>query len=202
VLSTVMKRGEPAELSLGLLGRGCSRSERPGDGRWSGRAAGPERPRRPRRAAVIPPGPSQGPGGRGGRRPGCGRRASGWRHRRGSGPARAGERIRERVHAGQVGGDRARIVPGVHGVVREGEMDDPVGGRTGSSIAARAASRERSARLGSCQPRQQAALRPAAANGLGAQSRPVEHRQPDDAVARGAAIAKCRYRRRDSDPLR
>jgi DDE superfamily endonuclease len=56
--------------------------------------------------------------------------------------------------------------------------------------------------LGVCQPRQQAALRPAAANGLGAQSRPVEHRQTDDAVARGAAIAKCRYRRRDSDPLR
>jgi hypothetical protein len=56
--------------------------------------------------------------------------------------------------------------------------------------------------LGVCQPRQEAALRPAAANGLGAQSRPVEHRQADDAVARGAAIAKCRYRRRDSDPLR
>ena len=57
-------------------------------------------------------------------------------------------------------------------------------------------------RLGVCQPRQQAALRPAAANGLGAQSRSVEHRQADDAVARGAAIAKCRYRRRDSDSLR
>jgi hypothetical protein len=56
--------------------------------------------------------------------------------------------------------------------------------------------------LGACQPRQQAALRPAAANGLGAQSRPVDHRQADDAVARGAAITKCRYRRRDSDPLR
>jgi hypothetical protein len=56
--------------------------------------------------------------------------------------------------------------------------------------------------LGVCQPRQQAALRPAAANGLGAQRRPVEHRQTDDAVARGAAIAKCRYRRRDSDSLR
>ena len=56
--------------------------------------------------------------------------------------------------------------------------------------------------LGVCQPRQQAALRPAAADGLGAQSRPVEHRQADDAVARGAAIAECRYRRRDSDPLR
>jgi hypothetical protein len=55
--------------------------------------------------------------------------------------------------------------------------------------------------LGVCQPRQQSALRPAAAHGLGAQSRPVEHRQADDAVARGAAIAKCRYRRRDSDPL-
>ena len=55
--------------------------------------------------------------------------------------------------------------------------------------------------LGVCQPRQQAAPRPAAANGLGAQSRPVEHRQADDAVARGAAIAKGRYRRRDSDPL-
>jgi hypothetical protein len=52
-----------------------------------------------------------------------------------------------------------------------------------------------------CQPRQQAALRPAAANGLGAQRRPVEHRQTDDAVTRGAAIAKCRYRRRDADPL-
>jgi hypothetical protein len=56
--------------------------------------------------------------------------------------------------------------------------------------------------LGVRQPRQQAALRPAAANGLGAQSRPVGHRQADDAVARGAAIAKCRNRRRDSDPLR
>ena len=56
--------------------------------------------------------------------------------------------------------------------------------------------------LGACQPRQQAALRPAAANGLGAQSRPVEDRQTDDAVARGAAIAKCRDRRRDADPLR
>jgi hypothetical protein len=56
--------------------------------------------------------------------------------------------------------------------------------------------------LGVCQPRQPAALRPAAANGLGVQSRPVEHRQADDAVARGAAIAECRYRRRDSDPLR
>ncbi|MCW2910278.1 MAG: hypothetical protein JWL68_5067 [Actinomycetia bacterium] len=55
--------------------------------------------------------------------------------------------------------------------------------------------------LGVCQPRQEAALRPAATNGLGAQSRPVEHRHADDAVARGAAIAKCRYRRRDSDPL-
>jgi hypothetical protein len=52
-----------------------------------------------------------------------------------------------------------------------------------------------------CQPRQQAALRPAAANGLGAQSRPVEHRQADDAVTRGAAIAEGRYRRRDSDAL-
>jgi hypothetical protein len=50
--------------------------------------------------------------------------------------------------------------------------------------------------------KKQAALGPAAANGLGAQSRPVEHRQADDAVARGAAIAKCRDRRRDSDPLR
>jgi hypothetical protein len=59
-----------------------------------------------------------------------------------------------------------------------------------------------SAPSGVCQPRQQAALRPAAANGLGAQSRPVEHRQTDDAVARGAAIAKGRYRRRDPDPLR
>lgn len=56
--------------------------------------------------------------------------------------------------------------------------------------------------LGVCQPRQEAALRPATANCLGAQSRPVEHRQADDAVARGAAITKCRYRRRDSDPLR
>ena len=56
--------------------------------------------------------------------------------------------------------------------------------------------------LGVCQPRQQAALRPTAAYGLGAQRRPVEHRQADDAVARGAAVAKCRYRRRDSDPLR
>jgi len=56
--------------------------------------------------------------------------------------------------------------------------------------------------LGACQPRQQAALRPAAANGLGAQSRPVEDRQTDDAVARGAAIAKGRDRRRDADPLR
>jgi hypothetical protein len=55
--------------------------------------------------------------------------------------------------------------------------------------------------LGVCQPRQEAALRPAATNGLSAQSRPVEHRHADDAVARGAAIAKCRYRRRDSDPL-
>src|SRR5213078_4496759 len=60
----------------------------------------------------------------------------------------------------------------------------------------------RTAHLGVCQPRQQAALRPAAANGLGAQSRPVEHRQTDDAVARGTAIAKGRYRRRDADPLR
>jgi len=57
-------------------------------------------------------------------------------------------------------------------------------------------------RLGVCQPGQEAALRPAAADSLGAQGRPVEHRQADDAVARGAAIAKCRYRRRDSDPLR
>ena len=42
---------------------------------------------------------------------------------------------------------------------------------------------------------------PATSSGqwLGAQGRPVEHRQADDAVARGAAIAKCRYRRRDSD---
>ena len=56
--------------------------------------------------------------------------------------------------------------------------------------------------LGVGQPRQPAAPRPAAANGLGAQSGPVEHRQADDAVTRGAAIAKCRYRRRDSDPLR
>jgi Protein of unknown function (DUF664) len=55
--------------------------------------------------------------------------------------------------------------------------------------------------LGVCQPGQQAAPRPAAANGLGAQRRPVDHRQTDDAVAGGAAIAKCRYRRRDSDPL-
>jgi hypothetical protein len=55
--------------------------------------------------------------------------------------------------------------------------------------------------LGVCQPCQQAALRPAAANGLGPQRRPVEHRQADDAVARGPAIAKCRYRRRDADPL-
>jgi hypothetical protein len=55
--------------------------------------------------------------------------------------------------------------------------------------------------LGVCQPGQQAALRPAAANGLGVQLRPVEHRQADDAVARGAAIAKCRDRRRHSDPL-
>jgi len=39
------------------------------------------------------------------------------------------------------------------------------------------------------------------ADGLGAQSRGVEYRQADDAVARGAAIAECRYRRRDS-PLR
>jgi hypothetical protein len=56
--------------------------------------------------------------------------------------------------------------------------------------------------LGVCQPRQQAAPRPAAANGLGPPRRPVEHRQADDAVAGGAAIAKGRYRRRDSDPLR
>ncbi len=56
--------------------------------------------------------------------------------------------------------------------------------------------------LGVRQPRQQAAPRPAAADGLGVQSRPVEHRQTDDAVARGAAIAECRDRRRDSDPLR
>ena len=56
--------------------------------------------------------------------------------------------------------------------------------------------------LGVCEPRQEAAPRPAAADGLGAQGRPVEHRQADDAVARGAAIAKGRYRRRDSDPLR
>ena len=43
--------------------------------------------------------------------------------------------------------------------------------------------------------------RPAAANGLGPQRRPVEHRHADDAVARGAAIAKGRDRRRDADPL-
>jgi hypothetical protein len=54
--------------------------------------------------------------------------------------------------------------------------------------------------LGVGQPRQQAAPRPAAANGLGVQSRPVEHRQADDAVARGAAIAKGRDRRCDSNP--
>ena len=58
------------------------------------------------------------------------------------------------------------------------------------------------AALGVCQPRQQAAPRPAAADGLGVQSRPVEHRQADDAVARGAAVAKGRDRRRDSDALR
>jgi 5-methyltetrahydropteroyltriglutamate--homocysteine methyltransferase len=52
------------------------------------------------------------------------------------------------------------------------------------------------------QPRQQAAPRPAAANGLGAQGRLLKRRQADDAVAGGAAVAKCRYRRRDSDPLR
>jgi hypothetical protein len=55
--------------------------------------------------------------------------------------------------------------------------------------------------LGDCKPRQQAAPRPAAADGLGAQSRLLEQRQADDAVARGAAIAECRYRRPDSDPL-
>src|SRR5690348_5152930 len=36
--------------------------------------------------------------------------------------------------------------------------------------------------LGVCQPGQQAAPRPAAADGLGAQDRPVEHRHADDAV--------------------
>jgi hypothetical protein len=56
--------------------------------------------------------------------------------------------------------------------------------------------------LGVCQPRQQPALRPAAADGLGAQSRSVAHRQANDAAPRGAAIAKGQYRRRDSDPLR
>lgn len=55
--------------------------------------------------------------------------------------------------------------------------------------------------LGVCQPRQHAAPRPAAANGLGSHGRLLEHRHADDAVARGAAIAKCRNRRRDSDPF-
>ena len=56
--------------------------------------------------------------------------------------------------------------------------------------------------LGTGRPGQQAALRPAAANCLGGQRRVLEHRQADDAVAGGAAIAQRRYRRCDADPLR
>jgi uncharacterized protein with GYD domain len=75
------------------------------------------------------------------------------------------------------------------------------GGGSAGAIRSRMSS-QRSGTGGACQPRQQAAPRPAAADGLGVQSRPVEHRQADDAVAGGAAIPKGRYRRRDSDPLR
>ena len=69
------------------------------------------------------------------------------------------------------------------------------------ALRVRSVSARPGAALGACKPRQQAAPRPAAANGLGAQSRLLEQRQADDAVARGAAIAECRYRRPDSDPL-
>jgi hypothetical protein len=41
------------------------------------------------------------------------------------GLARAGERICERLHGGQVGGDRACKVPGAHGVVLEGSPSEP-----------------------------------------------------------------------------
>ena len=74
--------------------------------------------------------------------------------------------------------------------------------RARRSLMASRCSRYRAQALGVCEPGQEAALRPAAANGLGAQGRPAEQRQADDAVAGGAAIAKRRYRGRDADPLR
>jgi hypothetical protein len=47
------------------------------------------------------------------------------------GLARAGERLGEHLHGRQVGGRRAHVVAGTHGVLLEGEMDDPVRGGSG-----------------------------------------------------------------------
>src|SRR4051794_37344263 len=55
---------------------------------------------------------------------------------------------------------------------------------------------------GARQPLQPAAVRPAPADGLGAQRRPLEDGQADRAVAEGGPIAEGRYRRRDADALR
>ena len=83
-------------------------------------------------------------------------------------------------------GNRATLA-GVPGVPPAGPgVPGPPGGHDG--VTRQPAS---TARL---VPRQQAASRPAAADGLGAQRRVTEQRQADDAVARGVTVAEGRYR--------